>query len=64
MLRNRQVRAHVGGKIDDLLEEEGMDNTKPKVRKADCMRIEPRSQSGGTEFVDLGFSCHDVFVSS
>ena len=64
MLRNRQVRAHVGGKIDDLLEGEGMDNTKPKARKADCMRIEPRSQSGGTEFVGLGFSCHHVFVSS
>lgn len=30
MFRSRQVRAHAGGKIDDLLEGEGIDNTKSK----------------------------------
>lgn len=61
MLRSRQIRAHAGGRDDDLLEGKGMDYTNPKARKPDCMKSEPRSKSGGAGFFRfLGFSCHLV----
>ena len=61
MPRSRQVGAYAGGESDNLWKAEGMNNTKPKARRPDeCMRSELRCQSGGAEFVGLGFFCHLV----
>lgn len=60
-VRSACLRVYTGGKSDNMWKAEGMNNTKPKIRKPDkYIRSKLRCQLGNAEFVSLGFFYHLV----